>query len=248
MSSYESKAVLDQYLLFHYGEAGQILPYEHGPSSALGFAEKVVSEFIDTSRLGPGSRALDLGCSVGRSSFEFSKHCDEVIGIDYSNAFINAAKEIQERQELTVEVAIEGSIIQEEVLKLPQGANPEQISFEVGDAQNLRDGLGQFDVLLMSNLVDRLPDPAACLENVIKLLKPGGQLIIASPYTWLEEYTEKSNWLSKADKPSLDAMKSILQPSLSLESFSDLPFLIRETARKYQWSVSQVSSWRKGNG
>jgi hypothetical protein len=30
-----------------------------------------------------------------------------------------------------------------------------------------------------------------------------------------------------------------------LESIRDLPFLLREHARKYQWSVAQASLWRR---
>lgn len=29
------------------------------------------------------TRALDVGCAVGRACFELAKHADEVVGIDY---------------------------------------------------------------------------------------------------------------------------------------------------------------------
>lgn len=78
----------------------------------------------------------------------------------------------------------------------------------------------------------------------------GGQLIITSPYTWLEEYTPKENWLGGYSAEgqtidTLDGLKSSLQGSFELVSTQDLPFLIREHARKYQWSVAQASVWRR---
>ena len=35
------------------------------------------------------SKALDLGCCVGRTSFELAKIYDEVLGIDFSANYIN---------------------------------------------------------------------------------------------------------------------------------------------------------------
>jgi len=34
-------------------------------------------------------RALDLGCAVGRSSFELAREYQEVVGIDISQTFID---------------------------------------------------------------------------------------------------------------------------------------------------------------
>ena len=40
-------------------------------------------------------RALDIGCAVGASSFGLADRYEEVIGIDFSHAFVNAAKRMQ---------------------------------------------------------------------------------------------------------------------------------------------------------
>ena len=40
-------------------------------------------------------RGLDVGCAVGRSSFELSRLCAEVIAVDYSQTFIEAAEQIR---------------------------------------------------------------------------------------------------------------------------------------------------------
>ena len=84
MSVYEDQEILAQYLLFHYGSDAELMPYSFGPKEALDFPKRCVSELVDFK----GKKALDLGCSVGRSSFELTKHFDSVIGIDYSQAFI----------------------------------------------------------------------------------------------------------------------------------------------------------------
>jgi hypothetical protein len=71
------------------------------------------------------------------------------------------------------------------------------------------------------------------------LVNAGGQLVITSPYTWLEDFTPRANWLC----PALDKMRAVLAPHFDLTGTRDLPFLIREHERKFQWSVAQASTW-----
>ncbi|MEI9894366.1 MAG: hypothetical protein WDN28_10915 [Chthoniobacter sp.] len=40
-----------------------------------------------------------------------------------------------------------------------------------------------------------------------------------------------------------DALQSLLEPHFDLIKSSDQPFLIREHARKYQWSVAETTTW-----
>lgn len=40
-------------------------------------------------------RAFDIGCAVGRSSFELAAKFDEVIGLDYSQAFVDVCNQLK---------------------------------------------------------------------------------------------------------------------------------------------------------
>jgi hypothetical protein len=71
-------------------------------------------------------------------------------------------------------------------------------------------------------------------------MSPGGQLIITSPYSWLEEFTSSDFWIHGN---CLEAMKGILKDHFSLQRSFDLPFLMREHLRKYQWGVAQATIW-----
>jgi SAM-dependent methyltransferase len=110
----------------------------------------------------------------------------------------------------------------------------------------LRTGLGPFDFVLMANLVDRLPDPARCLARLPELVAPGGGLVITSPYTWLEEYTPREKWLIGAEG-TLAELRKILAPAFIFRHALDLPFLIRDHRRKYQWSVAEASVWQRNS-
>src|SRR5579871_4767553 len=105
---YESDAALDQYLLFHYGTPEQICPLLPAMHSACGFPTRCVTEplrhFTPTGR----ARALDLGCAVGRSSFELGHYFDEVLGIDFSSRFVDAARHMASQGRVTVQTPREG--------------------------------------------------------------------------------------------------------------------------------------------
>ena len=104
--------------------------------------------------------------------------------------------------------------------------------------------------MLLANLIDRLPDPAACLAALPDLVAPGGMLLITSPYTWLPEFTAPAHWLggyTTAAGPvrTLDALDAALSPSFTRLATEDMPFLIREHVRKFQWSVAQATLWQR---
>ncbi len=250
MSLYETERLLDEYLLFHYGTAEEILPYPFGPRQALGYPVRCVTDCVELAALTAGTRALDLGCAVGRAAFELARQCAEVIGIDFSRSFIAAAEELRARGERAYARRDEGELTTPLVARVPAEIERRRVRFEVGDAEALREDLGEFDVVLMANLIDRLRYPAACLARLPGLVRAGGQLVITSPYTWLTEHTPRAHWLGGFERSgrrcsTLDGLSAALGASFELRTTRELPFLIREHARKFQWSVAQASLWRR---
>ena len=245
---YESEKAISEYLLFHYGSSQEQCPHPEGPSEALHYPERCVSQCLQKELLGDHPRALDLGCAVGRSTFELARHCHEVVGIDYSHGFIEHANKLRNEGSLPYRFAVEGNLTQDTIAKVPDEIDRDRVRFLQGDAMHLPEDLGVFDVVLMANLIDRLDDPIACLNQLSGLLKSGGQLIITSPYTWLEAYTPSTHWLGGLqrdgeDVQTLDGLHDHLSPAFQWTQTLELPFLIREHARKYQWSVAQGSCW-----
>lgn len=233
---YETRRLLDEYLLFHYGQAGEVMPWSFGPKEALGFAVRTVSELIGE---GAAGRALDLGCAVGRSSFELAGRGYDVTGIDYSHSFIEAARRLQQGEALAYDRLDEGSLRTPLVAKATPGA---RLHFEQGDAMNLRADLGRFDLVHAANLLCRLTHPQQLIERLPDLVAPGGQLLLTTPCTWLADFTPPKNWPQGSTR---DWLSGKLATHFTLELEKDLPFLIREHARKYQWSVAWGTRWRR---
>ncbi len=239
---YESEKLLGEYLLFHFGSAEEILPqvraWPAGMTEALGFPSRTVGHFSD----GMVADGLDLGCAVGRSVFEMSKTCGRVLGIDFSHSFIRAAEALRGGAILPYGRLEEAAIRTPLAASLPDGVFPERVRFQRGDAMNLPVDLGSFDRVHAANLLCRLPEPKRLLDRLPSLVRPGGELVLATPCTWLAEFTPPENWPPHG---TFDWLKDSLDADFALIRQAEEPFLIRETARKFQWTTSMVTVWRR---
>ena len=203
----------------------------------------------------PKARALDLGCATGRASFELAKYFDHVDGIDFSARFIKTAFAMQENGEICYNLIEEGELTEFKVAKLADMGlteNKDRVHFAQGDACNLKPQFTGYDLILMSNLIDRVYEPARLLESIRERLNPGGLLIIASPFTWLEEYTARENWLGGYKDANGETLTSTMALEQALgDDFrrvaapQDIPFVIRETKRKYQHSLSEFNVFER---
>ncbi|HUP22693.1 MAG TPA: putative 4-mercaptohistidine N1-methyltransferase [Thermoanaerobaculia bacterium] len=243
---YESRRAVDQYLLFHYGSTEEVLPYPFGPRDALGYPARCAHAALDAAKETP-RRALDLGCAVGGTTFALALMCDEVVGIDLSSAFVAAAEALRRDGSLPYARVEEGDRTTQLVARVPQGIDRSRVRFEVGDATALPSGLGVFDVIVLANLIDRVADPPRCLEQAGSLVRPGGVLFVSSPYTWLVEATPRDRWLGgrAGAWSSFETLRTQLEPRFELLQRREMPFLLREHARKYQWSVADATTWQR---
>ncbi|MBM4058432.1 MAG: putative 4-mercaptohistidine N1-methyltransferase, partial [Planctomycetes bacterium] len=245
----ETDQLVTQYLEFHYGP--EALGVGNYPSACVA----AVLPFVPAGRR---TRCLDIGCSVGRSAFEFARSFAHVDAVDFSARFIQAGVRLQQGDEVLYEVPLEGELtvarsVSLERLGLTSGPGAEglagRVAFMQGDACNLKALYTGYDLVFAGNLVDRLYDPALFLAGIAARILPGGILALTSPYTWLEEYTPKAKWLGgrrEHGEPllSFDGLAAALAERFDLVHRGDIPFVIRETARKHQHSISELTVWR----
>jgi 5-histidylcysteine sulfoxide synthase/putative 4-mercaptohistidine N1-methyltranferase len=242
---YETDSAVSQYCEAHYGKTYFDVP---------NFPARCAAACFHYAQGRPRLKALDLGCAVGRASLELAKEFDRVTGIDFSARFIRAALQLKEKGGLHYELVEEGEVVSYHEARLSDmGLDrvADRVEFFQGDAINLKPQFTGYDLVLAANLIDRLYDPKRFLETIHERLNLGGILVIASPYTWLEEFTKKENWLGglrKAGEPTmtLDALGNLLGPHfVMLDAAKDLEFVIRETRRKFQHTVAELTAWQR---
>ncbi len=243
---YETDNIISQYCEAHYGPS-----YFEVPNFPATLAEKCL-ELIATR---PKNKALDLGCAVGRTTFELARDFDFVQGLDFSARFIRIGVQMQEKGAIHYELVEEGELVsyQERHLAdfdLEQSRN--KVEFFQADASNLKSRFSGYDLIVAANLLDRLYDPQKFLSTIHEHLLPGGLLVLTSPYTWLKEFTRRDRWvggLRKDGEPytTLEGLQELLRPHFRMISEPvDIPFVLRETRRKFQHTLSQVTVWERG--
>ncbi len=244
-SNYETDKLLSEYAEFHYGDT--YFGVENFPATLARLAIRAMGAR-------PAANALDLGCAAGRASFELARHFDHVTGVDFSARFIGLGTQLAEQGRLRYTLTDEGELVsyfERTLADLGLDAVRHKVEFFQGDACNLKPNLTGFDLVLAANLIDRLYHPAKFLTTIHERLNPGGLLVIASPYTWLAEHTPRAEWVGgfKQDGENfttLDGLKALLSAHFRLvEGPLDVPFVIRETRRKFQHTISEVSIWEK---
>jgi phosphatidylethanolamine/phosphatidyl-N-methylethanolamine N-methyltransferase len=103
-----------------------------------------------------GGRILDFGVGTGLSLSDYSRST-RLYGVDISEPMLRKA--------------------QERVRALKLG-NVETLA--VMDAKNLAFADGFFDAVVAQYVITAVPDPEATLDDFIRVLKPGGELILVN--------------------------------------------------------------------
>ena len=244
-SHYETDKLLSEYAEFHYGATYFGVP--NFPSALVELALRALGD-------GPRRRALDIGCASGRASFELARHFDEVTGVDFSARFIRQGVALATGDTLRWVVVEEGELTQPRQVTLAElglASVAGKVAFHQGDACNLKPQFTGYDVILAANLVDRLYEPARFLAGIHERLNPGGLLLIATPCTWLNEHTPREAWLGGFERDgqpvlTLDGLRAVLAPHFEMVGAPcEVPFVIRETRRKFQHTLSEASLWRR---
>ena len=255
---YETDQLVTQYLEFHYFDAasGGFDAASGRAAAPLGvpnFPRACVEATMPWVPADRRRRCLDVGCSVGRSALEFARHFGHVDAIDFSARFIQSGVRLQQGDEVLYEIATEGELTASRAVALDRIGLVDvgrKVLFMQGDACNLKPIFTDYDLVFAGNLVDRLYDPALFLAEIPRRIAPGGLLVITSPYTWLEEYTPKAKWIGgrrEHGEPltTFAGLSRSLAGAFTLLHRQDIPFVIRETARKHQHTIAELSVWKR---
>jgi ubiquinone/menaquinone biosynthesis C-methylase UbiE len=134
---------------------------------------QLINEYHIENRLDSNDIVLDVGCGEGTSTIRLAKSCKAITGVDYSQTLINQAAQ-----------------------------KKSGIDFKVNDVLEL-DKLfpeAKFDAVVSIRCLINLPEKEMqykALENMFKVLKPGGLLFFSEGYQlgWdmLNVYRQRNN-------------------------------------------------------
>ncbi len=254
-SKYDTDACLASYLQLHHGRDEDSMPFPSGPEAATQFPKRVARLALNAVRRNgtPLQRALDLGCAVGGTAFELAQAFARVDAVDRSAQFISVSKRLQQGESIGFELLEEGSIRTRREAAIHPARLHDNVAFHVADACTLPSSLRCFDLVVMANLLCRLGDPKACLAQLTgseAIVQRGGIVVITAPYSWNREFTPPHLWLGGFERHgeacwSFDQLEDQLGREYHLVEREDMPLLIREHRRKYEYVMADATVWRK---
>jgi SAM-dependent methyltransferase/uncharacterized protein YbaR (Trm112 family) len=182
--------------------------------------------------------SLELGCSVGRFTFEIAKQSKIAVGLDSNFYAIKEAVSIQRNR---------GKIFFEEKTRTLEKREvngrinvSENVFFLVGDALDPPFRMESFDFIAALNLIDTIKVPLTLLGQMDALLSPEGELLVGSPYCWNAQITDPAEWLETNPVASPEMVRSILEGKISTQC--GFRYKIEKEIQNLVWSIKNLDS------
>lgn len=124
---------------------------------------------LDHLQVQAGHRVLDLGCGAGRHTYAALERGADVVGVDLD------ADLLKQVADMSFALIEEGHV--------PAGATA---AFVRGDATALPFADASFDRVIVSEVLEHIPEDTAAMAEVERILKPDGRAAITVPRQWPE--------------------------------------------------------------
>lgn len=127
---------------------------------------------VDFDRLGlrRGERVLDLGCGAGRHSFEALRRGGRVVAADLDDTALKDVSQMGHAMLLEGQ-ATEGSSL--------HCARADALALPFED--------DSFERIIVSEVLEHIPDDGRAMDELARVLAPGGTVAVTVPRTWPEQ-------------------------------------------------------------
>jgi SAM-dependent methyltransferase/uncharacterized protein YbaR (Trm112 family) len=184
---------LSTYTYDHYGDLDST-EGEDGPTlpgSVLNLLTEGLAG-LDNRVDGP---AIDLGCAVGRTSFELAKTVDNlIVGIDLNFAMLRAAASILHHGRVAYPRRRVGIVFDKREFPTAfEGSS--KVDFWACDATLLPFADETFALAASLNVIDCVQSPYDHLKELGRVLRDNGGAVLCAPYDWNVNATPAETWL-----------------------------------------------------
>ncbi len=215
------------YVDAHWGD--RVKPAPDGPGA--GFALAALVERIADRAKHRVAAAVELGCSAGRILAELADGADLVVGLDLHFGILRRARTLLAGERLAFNRRVAG---RHYTLATATGRRADNVSLVCGDALDPPFVPAAFDRVVALNVVDSVHDPRQLLAVVNGLCRPGGEVILSSPYNWQSGIVGESHRFG-GDNPATALVSMLTSGELGaryeIEDEAELPWTLRRDAR-----------------
>jgi SAM-dependent methyltransferase/uncharacterized protein YbaR (Trm112 family) len=184
---------------------------------------------------------IDIGCSVGRTTFELAGAFDEIVlGVDLNFDMLKTATSILDKGRLVYPRRRVGIVFgRREFPAVFKGAK--NVDFWVCDASALPFADASFSLAASLNVLDCVRSPYDHLKELARILKHDAGALISTPYDWTANATPVESWLGGHSQRSENRgssemmLRSLLAGGGHPQEIEDLEIV--SEAEKIPWSM-----------
>lgn len=236
-SSYDAlRQHLSSYAWDHYGDLD---PVERSRDPAPGALQRILRRGRELAGATPPGAVLDVGCGVGRTTFELAPGAALVLGVDLHFSMLRLAARVLREGVVRYPRRRVGAVYDGREFNATF-ADAERVDFWACDALALPFAPATFAFGVSLNLLDCVRAPRDHLAELARVLSPGGRALLATPYDWSPTATPFEAWVGGhsqrgpdggAAEPVLRALIGGDHPSavagLRLIAEDDVPWHVR---------------------
>lgn len=184
----------------------------------------------------PAGAWLDVGCSVGRASFELAARTDDlVLGVDLNVAMLRVARRVAREGRVAHPLRRAGVVYDRRDFAVDV-AGRDRVDFWVCDAMALPFPDGTVDGATSLNVLDCVQWPLSHLIELGRVLRPDGTAVIATPFDWSTGATPFEGWLAGHSQRSAHGgsssreLRRLLAPGDPAEAHTGLEIIAENPA------------------
>jgi SAM-dependent methyltransferase len=189
-------------------------------SPAMSLAE-TLGVVVDLAPADPAARWVELACGPGLIARALAPRVGSVLGVDLTPAMVEKAR---------AEAA---------------AAGVENVSFELGDATALDLTDDSFDGAITRFSLHHIPAPARVLEEMRRVVKPGGWVVVADFVT--DEDGEAAAWREEIERLRDPSHWALLTPA-RIEALGERAGLIPDETREVPFVIDFEEWLNRGSG
>lgn len=187
-----TRQFLSSYAWDHYADLD---PQETERQVAPGAVVRTLDQGLRLLDGVPEGPALEIGCSVGRTSFELAHRLPGlVLGVDVNVAMIRLAARVLNESEVRYPRRQVGVVYDRRTFAT-RFAGADRVDFWIADALALPFADQTFALTVALNIIDCVQAPYNFLLEIKRLLREGGGGIVCTPYDWSPGATPVEAWI-----------------------------------------------------
>lgn len=178
--------------------------------------EERIKRLVAAARLSGKERVLDIATGPGYIAEAFARAAREAIGVDLTEAMLAIAQERTKARGVS------------------------NVSFRIGDAQNLPFGKEEFDVVVSRLALHHMQDPAQVVREMARVCRVGGTVLVEDIYG--SEHPERAAYQDRWEKLRDPSHVRTLPISALVGSFREAG-LEMEIVRTFEDICPEVERW-----